>query len=603
MPFPRSKVILLASVFLAIILFLSGADSAMAQARGSSRQPKLKLEPCRLAGWNEDIRCGRYEVFEDRHAKRGRKISLKVVVVPALAATAAPDPVFYFMGGPGGSAIDTITKAGRSYLAFLRKNRDLVFIDQRGTGESNRLACDLHGDKNEMAPYFRGSLDLEKVKACKADLEKIANLKLYTTNIAMEDIDEVRSALGYDKINLYGGSYGSTAAMVYLRLFPRRVRSVTLIGVAPPNLKLPISFAKGVQHALERLFEDCAADEKCDDAFPSLKQDFDAVLQRLEKTPATFEIPNPVTKQSEKVTLTRDAFADHVRALLYSTEYSKWLPLIIRKAAEQNFTLFGLISFQVYRGLDDLIARGMHYSVVCAEDLPFITDKEAERETAGTFYGNFKLKAYRDICSVWPTAKVSPGFVNPVKSDAPVVMFSGDVDPVTPPWIGAAALRYLPDGRQIVVRDLAHSISNNPCIDNLTAKFVETASAKDLDASCVEKIHRSGFITVGMLSPQKRLPDESVSETWRGVLDVGTAKLRLILRISKGARLAGQIDSPDQGSNNLAVDRMTWTGDELHFEMTLLGAVYDGKRSADGAEIVGEWSQGGRRWPLTFKRE
>src|SRR5262249_41888855 len=200
-----------------------------------------------------------------------------------LSEKAAPDPVFYLAGGPGGSAVDIITRSGRTYLAELRRERDLVFVDQRGTGGSNPLVCQAQGDKNDMAAFFGGSFPIERVRACRTELEKIADLKLYSTPIAMEDLDEVRAALGYDKVNLYGGSYGSTAALAYLRQYPGRVRTATLLGVAPPNLKLPLPFAKGVQNALEHLFADCAAVEKCRMGFPQLNEEFDAAVKRLEK--------------------------------------------------------------------------------------------------------------------------------------------------------------------------------------------------------------------------------------------------------------------------------------------------------------------------------
>src|SRR5262249_11135156 len=245
-----------------------------------------------------------------RQAKTGRKMSLKVVVLPALTEKAAPDPILYFTGGPGGSSTETITRAGKPYLASLRRERDLVFVDQRGTGGSNPLVCDLYPDKNDMAAYFSEVLSLDRLRACRAELEKVADLKLYSTSIAIDDLDEVRAALGYEKVNLYGASYGSTAALTYLRQYPQRVRTATILGVAPTDMKLPLPVIKGVQNAIDRLFADCAAEEKCRAAFPNLKGDLDAAIKRLEKAPARFEANNPFTRKSQQVTLARPVFGE-----------------------------------------------------------------------------------------------------------------------------------------------------------------------------------------------------------------------------------------------------------------------------------------------------
>src|SRR5262245_40306312 len=142
-------------LFILSALFFVPAQTAVAQTQpATAPRQKLALEPCRLPGWNEDVRCGQYEVYENRQTNSGRKISLRVVVAPARSERAAPDPIFYFAGGPGGSAIETFSRAGKGYLAGLRRERDLVFVDQRGTGGSNQLACNLYGDRNDMAAFF-----------------------------------------------------------------------------------------------------------------------------------------------------------------------------------------------------------------------------------------------------------------------------------------------------------------------------------------------------------------------------------------------------------------------------------------------------------------
>ncbi|HKQ77763.1 MAG TPA: alpha/beta fold hydrolase [Blastocatellia bacterium] len=583
---------------------------AQSQA-ATAQRPKLSLEPCRLPGWNEDVRCGQYEVYENRQANAGRKISLRVVVLPALSERAAPDPIFYFAGGPGGSAIDTVSKAGKGYLAGLRRERDLVFVDQRGTGGSNQLACNMYGDRNDMAAFFGELFASERLRACRAELEKVADLKLYSTPIAMADLDEARAALGYDKINLYGGSYGSTAAMAYLRQYPQRVRTVTLIGVAPPDMKLPLPFGKGVQNALERVFADCAAEEKCRAAFPAPMADLEAAGKRLEKSPASFETVNPFTRQPQKVTLTREAFGEAIRVMLYIPEFSRWLPLLAHQAAQGEFALFASVAFQSMRSLDDQIARGMHFSVVCGEDMPFITAADAERELAGTYYGDYRLKAYRRVCGIWPSSDTPSSFATPVKSDAPVLLITGAADPVTPPWLAEAAARHLPNSRNIVVPGTGHFYSF-PCVNELVESFVEKGAAKELDVACLARIRRPAFFTEEMLKAlanaqmdaQNRTGQAANEQVWQGVLDVGSAKLRLALRLAQSAdgKLTGSLDSPDQKVMGIPIDTISRQEQTLRFEMNLISASYEGKLNAAGTEITGAWSQQGRSWPLNFIR-
>jgi pimeloyl-ACP methyl ester carboxylesterase len=601
------------SLFILTALFFIPTQTAVAQTQAPNAPPqKLALEPCRLPGWNEDLRCGRYEVYENREAKTGRKISLRVVVAPALGEKASPDPVFYFAGGPGVGAIDNFRLAGKGFLAGLRRERDLVFVDQRGTGGSNQLPCNLRGDKNDMAAFFSEIFAPERLRACRAELEKVADLKLYSTPIAMDDLDEVRAALGYDKINLYGGSYGSTAALAYLRQYPQRVRTATVAGVAPPDMKLPLPFGKGVQNALEHVFADCAAEEKCRAAFPTPMADLETARKRLEKDTASFETVNPFTQQPQKIILTREAFGEAIRALLYIPEFSRWLPLLAHQASRGEFELFASVAFQSMRVLEDQIARGMHFSVVCGEDMQFITAAEAERELAGTFYGDYRLKAYRRACDIWPRSDAPASFATPVKSEAPVLLISGEADPVTPPWLAEAAARHLPNSRQIVIPHTGHFHSFH-CVDELIAAFVAKGTVKDLDASCLAQIRRPAVLTEEMLkalatahmNAQNKTGQAAANEqVWQGVLDTGSAKLRVALRLTQSAdgKLTGKFDCPDQQVIGMPIDTISRQEQTLRFEINLAAASYEGRLNAAGTEITGEWRQQGLRLPLNFSR-
>jgi pimeloyl-ACP methyl ester carboxylesterase len=374
-------------------------------------------------------------------------------------------------------------------------------------------------------------------------------------------------------------------------------------------MKLPLPFAKGVQNALDKLFADCAADPRCREGFPDPKADLLGALKRFDGGPVTVETFNPIAKRMQTVTLTRATFVDLVRVMLYTPEFSKTLPLLLRQSSRGDFVSFVSVGYLYFRSLDDLIARGMHFCVVCAEDLPFITDADIAREMTGTLYGDDRMKAYQKLCAVWPRGAAPKDFATPVKSDAPVLLVSGEADPVAPPWLAEQAAKHFPNGRLVSVPHTGHFFDFE-CVDALVATFVAKGSAKDLDVSCLARIERPTFVTEAMVeairrsqSGESRAPagDE---EVWEGVLDVGAAKLRLALRISKAAdgSLAAVMDSLDQNARGLPVDTIARKDSTLRFEMSAIGAVYEGTIGADGSTVSGTWKQGGRTWPLVFTR-
>jgi pimeloyl-ACP methyl ester carboxylesterase len=448
----------------------------------------VQLRPCGNPALTNDALCGKYDVFEDRTAKSGRKISLNIVLLPAAAAKPQPDPIFYLAGGPGAGAT---SYAPAQFMQRLRRDRDVVLVDQRGTGASNPLNCDVFGGPKDMQPYFADPFPVEKLRACRVELEQVANLKLYTTSLAMDDLDDLRAALGYDRVNIYGGSYGSLAALVYLRQHGDRVRTVTGFGVAPPDAKVPLSFARGVQHAMDRLFIDCAADSKCKTAFPELRSEFEAVLAKFDKRPLEVSTYNVFTSQPQTITLGRAAFVDSVRMLLYAPTTTSALPLLIHLAAAGNPGPLLANAFQVMAQIDKQLARGMQLSVLCAEDIPFITETDITRESAGSFYGDIRVRATMKACAEWPRANVPASFLDPIKSDVPVLLVSGELDAVTPPSIAEATVRNFLNGRQLKVTNASHF--SYECVENVIATFIEKGTTQGLDTSCLEQIRRPPF--------------------------------------------------------------------------------------------------------------
>lgn len=480
-----------AFVFIYVFVFTS-EPKAIAEQQAMPATARLSLTPCNPANIDGEARCGKYDVYENRTGKTGRKISLKVVVLRALSATPAPDPVFWLHGGPGAAATDIVPGARGGFLEALRKNRDIVFVDQRGTGGSNPLKCDIGDNPADIQKFFGELFPIEKIKECREKLEKIADLRLYTTPIAMDDLDEVRDALGYDKINLVGGSYGTIAAQVYMRQHPEHLRTVFLGGVANTNIRQPLPFAKGAQQAINRLFEDCSADKVCSSAFPNLRREFDEVIARFDKGAVTAELINPATKQKQSVSIMRASFVEKLRMFLYTTTNARFVPLIIHKAFENDYIPFEELALA--NNLGGLMARGMYLTVTCSESVPFITEQDIKKETKETFVGDYRVRVHIKACKEWVKGDIPKSYINPVKSKIPVLMVSGELDASTPPWLGAEVLKYFSNGRQINIRYYGHQI-DTPCVWKLLSEFVNKGSAQSLDATCTEEIRRPPFAT------------------------------------------------------------------------------------------------------------
>ena len=222
------------------------SSSSAAAIRPKPFQAIEKLKPCTGYDTPVDAYCGSLKVYENRATKQGRQIDLNIVVLPALRSDAAPDPLFFLAGGPGQGAAK-LAKVVREIFRRVQSDRDIVLVDQRGTGKSNPLDCNSDDDSLQAIMETNEQV-LDRLKACQAKYD--ADLTLYTTPIAMDDLDDVRAFLGYDKINVYGGSYGTRAALVYMRQHGDRVRSAILDGVAPTNMRLPLYFPRDTQRAL-----------------------------------------------------------------------------------------------------------------------------------------------------------------------------------------------------------------------------------------------------------------------------------------------------------------------------------------------------------------
>jgi pimeloyl-ACP methyl ester carboxylesterase len=447
-----------------------------------------RLHPCGTEEGPTDAYCGTYTVFENRATRQGRTIDLKIVVLPALGNEPHPDPLFFLAGGPGQGAAE-MARPLRELFRRVQADRDIVLVDQRGTGKSHPLNC--RSDDETLAalnePLERA---MARLRACMEGLD--ADLRLYTTPIAMDDLDDVRQHLGYERINIYGGSYGTRAALVYLRQHEPAVRSVILDGVAPPDMRLPLFFARDGQRALDRLLADCEADDVCREKHPQLASRLRTLVQSLDATPVPVRLTHPRTGIAEDVTVDGEFVVNVLFGALYAPLTSTLLPELIARAERHDFqSLLALATANESAG--ENMAIGMQLSVVCAEDYPRITPEQIEQAAKDTVFASHLLRARMKACEFWPRGDVEASYYEPVKSAVPTLVLSGDLDPVTPPQWGESVVPHLANARHIVVPATGHGAIMTGCGMRIATQFITTASVDNLETGCLEALRRPPF--------------------------------------------------------------------------------------------------------------
>jgi pimeloyl-ACP methyl ester carboxylesterase len=460
--------------------------------------PTLALTPCRLTHPSQlisvDAQCGWLAVAENP-AIAAREIKLFVARIPAVSEHGRADPLFLLAGGPGLAATTFYTGVAPVFDR-IHRDRDIVLVDQRGTGASNALKCSADADPD--APDSPAEIT-RQARDCLALLAKHAAVADYTTSLAVRDLDAVRAALGYPLINLYGGSYGTRVAQHYLRRYPEHTRTVILDGVVPPQMTLGASLALDAQSALQRVFARCVNDTACHARFGDPESTFTVLLTHLKAAPVPMVVADPFTGANRKLTFDAEDLGTVVRLSSYSTEQSALLPLALDEAQfHANFNPLAGLMLQVTHSLDNLLAIGMHNSVVCSEDVPEYGIAPADRaKLAQTYLGTAQLDALQSICALWPRGPVDADFHEPLKSDRPVLLLSGSNDPVTPPAYAAQAARGLTNSLQVVVGGMSHGQITAPCAARLLSRFIELGSTHGLDAelACLQHTVPTAFLT------------------------------------------------------------------------------------------------------------
>src|SRR5688572_23053514 len=478
------------------LIAMAGLMGLAASAAADTTPSRIAMSPCRLEHPFRMLaltaECGTYVTAENPDQPNGRKIELFVARVPAISFNKKADPLFLIAGGPGTSAVDLYTSSSGPFDR-VRRDRDIILLDQRGTGRSHRLDCDY--DSENLFERVEDIHVAEENAKCRDELAKKSDLRQYTTSIAVRDLDEVRRALGYQKINLFGNSYGTRVAQHYARRYPGSTRTLILDGVVNPEVILGPAIAIDAERALERILKRCSGDAACTKAFKDPAADYRALRAQLAAKPA----PTMVSDAANGRPINFDFTTRHLSAVLrfasYNDDQAALLPLSLHMAThEGNFTPMAS-QFRVFaNSLEASFAYGMHNSVACSEDTPLIDASKLDLTALkATHMGAEQVQQLIEACGQWPRGVVDADLHAPLKSAAAALLLSGADDPVTPPEYATLAQRGFADSKHVIVAGHGHGQLGTPCIDRIIANFVTAGSARDLDTRCTEKLRPMPF--------------------------------------------------------------------------------------------------------------
>jgi pimeloyl-ACP methyl ester carboxylesterase len=435
--------------------------------------------------------CGVLEVPENPAAPEGRRIALHLARVPAINRRRPEDALFVLAGGPGQGAADFFVALSGAFER-IHRDRDVILLDQRGTGGSQPLDC----PESEAQLYQSSEAEVTAFAAgCLAQLRTHTDPAYYTTSVAVADLERARAALGYPRIDLYGISYGTRVAQHYLRRYPARVRALILDGVVPPTLALGADVAPAAEAALRRILARCVAQSACLARFHTPLEDYEAVSRTLRAQPVEVSVADPANAVPRRVRFDRDHLATVLRLGSYNADYAALLPLFLNAGAHGDYVPLAAQSLYLERSVES-VAIGMHNSVVCSEDVPYWKAQDLNRAVLdATFMGSAEVDALQALCRSWPRGPVDADFHEALRSDVPALFLSGGDDPVTPPAYAHLAAAGFSAARELSLPGFGHGVLTVPCMERLLAQFLARPEPAALDVSCLRTAAPLPFFT------------------------------------------------------------------------------------------------------------
>jgi pimeloyl-ACP methyl ester carboxylesterase len=480
---------------LALLLIVAGPAGFAAPAPATL---PIAFSTCRLehpSGLASlEAECGHLAVPESRAGTGGRRLQLFVARIPSLSRRRSPVPLFILAGGPGLGASTFYTSAAPAF-ARIRRNHDIIIVDQRGTGRSHPLNCPI--DEQQLWDASEAQTT-QVMRDCRDRLARDHDLRQYTTSVAVQDLDAVRQALGYSRIALYGSSYGTRVAQQYARRFPEHTHAVILDGVVPPTQILGLTTPLDAENALLGIFARCRLDAACKRSFGDPEQDYRQLRSRLTAAAVPVTLTDPRSGRLIQMSFTSAVFASALRLASYNDQNTALLPLALHLANDGNdFAPLASQYLLAASGYDAVLAYGMHNSVVCTEDVPFQASQRVDRAAlAATFLGTSQLDSLQALCREWPAGVLDQDLHQPMKSNVPALVMSGMVDPVTPASFGFEAARGFSSALQLQFADQGHGQLMHACVDRIMADFLQAAGsskAQEVDHACTAKLRAAPF--------------------------------------------------------------------------------------------------------------
>ncbi len=459
-----------------------GTAGTSPRAGAAIHLTECRLEhPLRLS--SQAARCGVIAVPLDRTDPKSPTIDLSVAVVAALNRRSTAAPLFLLAGGPGQSAIDLYASLAGAF-ARINRNHDIVMLDQRGTGRSAALRCEYPDDWNETSD------ELPQIRRATVDcLSKLGpGVRNYTSSVAVRDLDEVRRALGYAEIDLYGASYGTRMAELVMRRYPETVHAVILDGVTDPQRPIGPDTPLDGERALRQIIARCEESGDCAKAYPDLPRELASLRARFGPARLPLTLENPSSGLPQSLEFNRGLFNASLRFMSYSGAQAALLPTLIHEAAAGRLAPLAAQALMMAGQIGDQLASGMQNSVVCSEDVPFFSAQDLDpRRVADTYQGSDQLDALRAICKIWPHGPVDADLHATLKSDIPTLLLSGEADPVTPPAAAEAAARFLTRHRHLVLAGEGHGQLATACVPRLMAAFLDADQPERIDVGCLAR--------------------------------------------------------------------------------------------------------------------
>lgn len=483
---------------IALVALLSGALSSLTisdtvsaadSADASAKSAEARFQSCTIGNAVASLPadCATFPVAMDPDNPSAGILDLAVARIRAHGGD-KKTAFTLIAGGPGQSAIDSWPSVAHAFRHIVG-NQDVILIDQRGTGASLALDCPSDDDSlNQDSTLDSEALAL-LASDCLASLD--ADPRLFTTSVAVQDLEHVRQSIGIQQWNMYGVSYGTRVAMHYARRYPEAVRSMILDAVVPPGSPLGPDIGPFAQRALDGIFERCAADSGCGSRFPSIAADTNALFEQLRNAPMDITYEDIATGQIKSIDFGPDHLAATLRLMSYSATTAALLPSMLAEAIDnKNLAPLARQAELQSRSLSDTLSTGMHHAIVCTEDEPYMRD---DVNTASSYLGDELLEAVKASCSVWPVGRIDEDFHDPLTVSVPTLILSGDMDPITPPVYGEKVASTLPVNRHVINPGQGHMQAPLGCMPSVMAQFIATASIDGLRLDCLERLTPSPF--------------------------------------------------------------------------------------------------------------